>query len=60
MELSVIAVTLGLSMTLALVGAYAAVWLVLLCVRRGATRAEERLLKLPVGTARQLSLHDPL
>jgi energy-converting hydrogenase Eha subunit E len=49
MELSVIAVTLAVSMTLALVGAYAAVSLVLFCVRRAVIRAEERPVKLPAA-----------
>jgi hypothetical protein len=48
MEFSVIAVTLAVSMALALLGAYAAVWLVLFGVRRAVIRAEARPVTLPV------------
>jgi hypothetical protein len=51
MELSVIALTLTMSIAVALVGTYVAVSLVLFCVRRAVIRSEERPIELPLGTA---------
>ena len=58
MELSLIAVTLAVSVALALVAAYAAVSLVLFWVTRAAIRAEERPVKLPVGAALPIPFND--
>ena len=50
MDVSVIAVTLAVSMALGLVGAYAAVSLVLFGVSRAVIRAEGRLVKTITAT----------